>query len=304
MVASASLLATFPWEVKPYLLWSLLDIMKPFEPRFTKILCDLTESTTQLRFHRAMELSAAFSSFTGFQTTEEDATANKEKVLGHVRANVLALRDETATLGLHSTISSSLTRLYNVTNAVPRDISIIEDRLSEVLSNLFEELGRQQFFAVAPQRQEYYKTPMAWFGAEVPKQFSESSLDIRDACQCFAFAQWTASVFHSMRILERGLVYTASELGIADVGLENWNTIIERIEAEIKAMERQRKSQEKPDAMEFYSRAAITFTYFKDAWRNHVSHSRQSYDEQEAEIVLRHTKDFMRQLAEHKKATP
>jgi hypothetical protein len=47
----------------------------------------------------------------------------------------------------------------------------------------------------------------------------------------------------------------------------------------------------------FYSEAAKEFTYFKDAWRNHVAHGRAQYGEHDAAKVMSHVRDFMTLLA-------
>jgi hypothetical protein len=48
--------------------------------------------------------------------------------------------------------------------------------------------------------------------------------------------------------------------------------------------------------MRFYAEAAKEFFYFKDGWRNYVSHRGQPYDEHQALIVLDHVRAFMNHL--------
>ena len=45
-----------------------------------------------------------------------------------------------------------------------------------------------------------------------------------------------------------------------------------------------------------YSEAAEQFTFVKDAWRNHVAHSRETYDLEQALSIMRHTGEFMNDL--------
>lgn len=161
-------------------------------------------------------------------------------------------------------------------------------------------LERNLFFAIWPLRIDMYLDPREWFGDYVLRRFPDISRDVDDACQSFAVAQWTAAVFHSMRILERGLRAMGKHLSVpfaADVELENWKPIIDQIESHIRAMEALPKSAQKVENLKFYSEAATQFRYFKDAWRNHVSHSRTNYDDRSAETILTHVRDFMRDLA-------
>jgi hypothetical protein len=138
------------------------------------------------------------------------------------------------------------------------------------------------------------------FGESVATSFPSSSFDIEEAGNCYATNRNTACVFHSMRVLEKGLLALAADLKVTfpvSITLENWQNIIEKIESEIKAVNQQAKSVQKTIDLQFYSEAAKEFRYFKDAWRNHVSHSREKYGDAEAYRVLTHVRDFMEHLA-------
>jgi hypothetical protein len=165
--------------------------------------------------------------------------------------------------------------------------------------SLYNELAEHLFFSVSRDRKWIYLDPKKWFGEAALIRFSGTWRDVRDACQSFALDQWTATVFHSMRILERGLLELARLVGLdpVDLALENWKNITDQIERNIRDMESLPKSAAKSSDLQFLSGAAAQFRYFKDAWRNHVSHARESYDEQEARIVLEHVRDFMAHLA-------
>lgn len=161
------------------------------------------------------------------------------------------------------------------------------------------ELTRHVFFMVPETHKGLYLDPEKWFGVHTLLKFHGLTRDVRDACQCFALAQWTASVFHSMRILERGLVSLAESVGLdqSAMGLENWKNILDQIDKKIRQMEALPRGPEKSADLQFFSEAATQFRYFKDAWRNHVSHARADYDEQDARTILDHVRDFMSHLA-------
>jgi hypothetical protein len=173
----------------------------------------------------------------------------------------------------------------------------------ELLENLTLELTEYLFFAVPPTRKWMYLEPERWFGQQAVDRFSIQR-EVRDASQCFALAQWTAAVFHSMRILELGLREIATTLQVPlapRIDTENWKNIIDQIESKIREMEALPRSPVKSQTLQVYSEAAVQFRYFKDAWRNHVMHSRSSYDEQEAQSILNHVRDFMRHVASGEK---
>jgi len=80
--------------------------------------------------------------------------------------------------------------------------------------------------------------------------------------------------------------------------LQQWHTILEQIEARIKE-ERNTlpKGSDKVERLQFLSEAAKEFFYFKDGWRNYVSHNRGTYDEHQALGMLEHTRALMTHLA-------
>ena len=99
-----------------------------------------------------------------------------------------------------------------------------------------------------------------------------------------------------MRILEIGLAILAKQLGVSS-DQANWQNIIDQIEKELAEFEKKATRRQRATTLKFYSGAAVQFRYFKDAWRNHVAHVRDVYDEEDAERIFRSVKDFMIQLA-------
>ena len=102
-----------------------------------------------------------------------------------------------------------------------------------------------------------------------------------------------------MRALEHGLRALAEKVGLDQGAMshENWRSVIDQIERKIRLIEAEPKTPEKLARVTSLSDAALQFRYFKDAWRNHVSHARATYDQHSAERVWTHTETFMRQLA-------
>jgi hypothetical protein len=58
------------------------------------------------------------------------------------------------------------------------------------------------------------------------------------------------------------------------------------------------QKEQKGAKLEFLSRAATQIGYFKDGWRNYVSHNKRPYDVNEAKGVYEHVGAFMNVLAE------
>jgi len=209
---------------------------------------------------------------------------------------LVELQTEAVKLPLSMSLREQFKRVIETVNASGSsqlEAQIAITLCQELQKNLVHELAGHLFFSVPSSRKWIYLEPDKWFGLAAAKSFPDAARDIRDACQCYALAQWTATVFHGMRILEHGLRALASSLGVtfaSGIELENWKNILDQIDKEIRRVDQLPKSQQKSEDLQFYSEAAAQFRYFKDAWRNHVSHSRAAYDEQGARQVLDHVK--------------
>lgn len=151
-----------------------------------------------------------------------------------------------------------------------------------------------------PRNEAEYFNNQELFGEVVNQKFPKAVEDIKEAGNCYATGNNTACVFHLMRVVEHGLRALAKRLKVkfkSSIELETWESIIKAIESEIHKIITQPKSRKRADDLEFYSGAAAQFRYFKDAWRNHVMHTRTSYDENQAMSVMAHVREFMQHLA-------
>lgn len=126
----------------------------------------------------------------------------------------------------------------------------------------------------------------------VREKFPSAVPDIKAAVDCWALYYATASVFHSMRVLEYGLAALAGDVGIT-ITTQSWQNVIDQIESRVRGYGKSPNSPEKLDRLRFLSEAAKEMVYFKDGWRNHVSHNRATYDEFQARSVMEHVRGFM-----------
>jgi hypothetical protein len=177
---------------------------------------------------------------------------------------------------------------------------------TQLVSSFRDELREHKFVQFDPRRirylttvEEFVQNPL--FGDAVAKNFSSAMKDARDAGICYAAYRNTACVFHCMRVVERGLRALANELQIkfpVPFEYQEWHSMIDAIESAIRKLEQQPRSAAKAETLKFYAKASFQFFYFKNAWRNHVAHAREDYSDEEATMVLEHTGDFMRYLAD------
>ena len=161
--------------------------------------------------------------------------------------------------------------------------------------SFINELREELIFRIAPNRKDYFEKDDL-FGSAVSTAFPSSIDEIRSAGNCFAIEQWDACAFHLMRVLERGLGVLATKFKVP-FEHTNWHNVIEQVEAAVRKMDSSFGADWK-EQQKFYSQAASQFMFFKDAWRNHVMHARDVYDEGKALSIFNHVDEFMKALAE------
>jgi HEPN domain-containing protein len=132
------------------------------------------------------------------------------------------------------------------------------------------------------------------------RQFPSAKSDAIEAVDCYALGHNKASVFHSMQVLEKGLSALASDVN-ETFTVEQWGQIIGKIEGKIRGMQDNGipglSKGDKDARLQFLSEAAKEFRYFKDGWRNYVSHGHADYDDDEAKRVVEHVRSFMNHLS-------
>ena len=168
--------------------------------------------------------------------------------------------------------------------------------IQTVVSTIHYELIHTHFYLYPRERAKVFIGVAEDWAAALGK-FKEARDDVFAGVDCWAMGQATASVFHMMRVVEKGLGHLASEVGLT-LAHENWGTIIDLIEKNI-ANERNSlpKGSQRNERLQFLSEAAIEMRYFKDAWRNYVSHGRGAYDEHNARGIIEHVRAFMTRLS-------
>jgi hypothetical protein len=158
------------------------------------------------------------------------------------------------------------------------ELARIEDRLRD-------ELALTRFVAVAPARARLLDRDNAPFGAEVAACFASASYDIEEAALCLALHRPTATVFHCMKIIERGIGAFSRHIGAVDpvtAGERNWQIILRLLRgaAEVGA----------GDLLQ-------ALDAIRPRWRGATLQPADKYTEEEAGIIFQAVGNFMRLLA-------
>jgi hypothetical protein len=215
-----------------------------------------------------------------------------------------SMKEECGNLELSHTLkmvqgveSKYRTKIESKAFGISRDCYCDADLLNDLNTldmSFSNELGAELIFRITSGRNDYFEKDDL-FGPEVTSAFPSSIDNVRNAGTCFAVEQYDACVFHLMRVLEYGLRVLATKFKIPFQN-STWNTIIQQIEASVRGMNPSFGADWK-EQQKFCSEAASQFMFLKDAWRNHIMHLGDVYDEGRAVSILRHTHELMRILA-------
>ena len=214
----------------------------------------------------------------------------EESFIHEFRNTLIDLKNECDKLGLK--VSSIL--VEKSINDLPQN-----HRELEVISRAIKAEIRSNLFLYIPSYKARYHILLSEFVSS-PK-FSESSKELVKAGNCYAVGEDTACVFHAMRAAELGLRSLAKHLGVTfpfPLELADWQNIIDKIESAIKNLNKLPKGAEKDKELQFCSAAAAQFRYFKEAYRKHVAHARESYDEHQSLSIMEHTLEFINNLSQ------
>lgn len=202
-------------------------------------------------------------------------------------------------ISLSLPVKMQIERLYDRLGAVqPQDFANLAENARIVRQALLDDLSRHLFFYIPDEYRHLMEQSNRAFGDKVEVVFTDAKRDIEAAARCLALNEWTACVFHLMRVLEHGLRPMARHFNVS-FDISSWHQVIQGIENGIAGLRNKQGLQASDrDEITYYSQAASQFRYFKDAWRNHVSHSREHYDERDAWQIFTHVREFMQHIAE------
>lgn len=169
-------------------------------------------------------------------------------------------------------------------------------RVSEIKESFAYEMETHLFFYVPSERAKYYKETLGLFGNNVKDRFPSLISEIQNAGECFACAQYTATVFHLMRVMEKALQAVSLSLRVSLDTNKNWGDLLTAINPHVLKHDPQAERIYKSHQV-FFDDVRVTLAAVKDAWRNATMHIDRRYDESESEDVLRTVKTFMGTVA-------
>lgn len=174
----------------------------------------------------------------------------------------------------------------------------------------FQELGRRvqdelssiKFLYIPTNRVLYYEhdnesdAGYQLLSPKAKRKFSKSIEDAEEAAKCIALSRYTASVFHLMRVMERGVQRLGKKMGVSiPVEEKDWGLISNHINGALKKLPNSTPKEKRIHAQ--YAKAAVYLDNVRESWRNPTMHPKETYTEEEAENAFRFVKQYMEYLA-------
>lgn len=171
----------------------------------------------------------------------------------------------------------------------------------ELQDRLIDETDPKVFWALNIRESELYSNPRKGW-EEIIEHFPDTLTDIDEASKCFALSRYAAAIFHSVQVVEVGLIALGKLIGVTDP-LSGWTATTNRLDGIIKKGHEARTPFERQH-FAFLEQMHGTVEGLKNAWRNKISHAHgklrllsSDFSPEIAEEILFATRAFMRRLA-------
>jgi hypothetical protein len=261
-------------EWRPGRLWSLWDMLRFHADRFVNLLnlLNTIESLLNNEQFFQVETNAPF-----------------------VAQRLTDLMEQLTALRMNVSNKKAEQIYLLMINPNPTMAGLAKRYCEDLRERIEHELDGKAIYFVS-NRVELLEVSEPLFGSAVDEKFPSARFDIEEAGKCLALGRATASVMHLMRAMELGLGYLAQALNLT-LTTENWNTILNDIEKEIRSRTKGTHGDQWKEDEPFFAEAATHFRLVKNAWRNHAAHARVKYTPEEADEIFRSVRSFMRHLA-------
>lgn len=183
-------------------------------------------------------------------------------------------------------------------------------KVRTVLHAIDEVLSARKFFLLS-EEEAGFQANGKLFGESFQSKYSlHATREALCAGNCYAASQYTACVFHCMRVAEFGLRKLAAnrilKVRLAKKGkpcpieYATWQEVIDAIQSKIRRIRQRPVGPAREAELQFLSGAADHCEYMKDLWRNELSHMRRWYKKEEALAAINRVRDFVTAVGEHR----
>ncbi len=202
-------------------------------------------------------------------------------------------------------LPASLATIKTIRTLVSRpdaDYGSLGPLATELQGRLIDEMRGRYFFALSLRETEFYRTP--WKNWEdIVLRFPPSMSDVEEASKCFAVSRYPAAIFHSLQVVEVGLIELGTFINVTDPK-SGWTAVANELKRIISKAHTDRTEFERQN-FTFLEQVQGTVEALKNAWRNKINHAQgkltllsKDFSSEIAEEILFATRAFMRRLAD------
>ena len=218
-------------------------------------------------------------------------------------ANVFSTACNEMSLAVTYQFAEDLRREFDSVQVTNPNTVLIRDaltRMVDILNQISGCLRKESSLKVAmilpPDKVGFFESNEPLFGRNVAVKFPSITYEIDEAGKCLALNRFTASVFHCMRAMEKGLDAAFASIGLSQGKNPNWGLLLKEIKTEIdrrKSVHAWKTSNDETFFFEVY----VSIDAVRNAWRNATMHIENKYTEEEATNIFNAVKGFMQKLS-------
>jgi len=240
----------------------------------------------------------------GIASIELTVDSDKDRLHGGVVKGLLeylpAIKKECDTLGLRFSakqIDDILDRWDKY-----QDKRLLSHMSHELAKRIQDELQSRVALIVSAHCQQQYEKPLAGW-EEVAERFPDSLEDIEEMGRCRALDRYAASVFHSLLVVEHGIISLGKFLHVSDPK-PGWDATQRALDLVIKDGHKKAPRRLKK-YFSFLEQVHQSLKSMKVAWRNKISHADgrlividSHFKPAVADEIIIASRAFMRRLSE------
>jgi hypothetical protein len=179
---------------------------------------------------------------------------------------------------------------------------VLFNQLERIRETFIAELQTKLFFSLPSNRKKWFESPTRdW--EKVIERFPDTVSEIEEMNRCFALSRYPAAVFHSLMVVEAGLIVLGNAIGVTDPKL-GWDATSKKL-AELMQSGHAKYPSSLPMTFSVCEQINQSVQTMKHAWRNKINHiagklfvMRSDFAPDVAEEIIFATRGFMRRLAD------
>jgi len=235
----------------------------------------------------------------------EDDFRNDGMLLGRLRAHLAELSAHCNNLPM---TAAKVNSVIDILDHLDRTRTWQQPKLAfltaiaEIQSRMYDELKSSLFLQISPDREKFFSHfSNGW--EEVIERFPDTESDIEEMCKCFALSRYPGAVFHSLLVVESGVLHLGEYIEVTDPK-KGWDATCKVLKTIVDGGHRNLRPKF-TDHFGFLEQVNQCIQTMKHAWRNKVNHVegklvvlRSDFTPDIAEEIMMASRAFMRRLAD------